>query len=242
METLLYGELVSWYRMVDPPRDHLDEAIVFRQALQRAVAPAPETLLELGSGAGHNAVHLKEHFRCTLSDVSESMLSLSRQLNPGCDHLQADMRSMRLGRTFDAVLAHDAICYMVSREDLRAAITTAFVHTRPGGAAIFAPDAYRETFRDCAELLSEDDGDRSLRGTMWSWDPDPGDETYNVDFAFLLRDGRELRAIHDRHTEGLFSRATWIDLLREVGFRVETMSRPIGEGEQDEIFLCLRPS
>src|SRR5581483_227708 len=129
MEPLLYGELVSWYRLVDPPRDHLDEAIVFRQAFERVVTPRPETLLELGSGAGHNALHLKEHFRCTLSDVSEPMLGLSRELNPTCEHVLGDMRTLRLNRTFDAVLVHDAIAYMTTRDDLRAALTTAFLHT-----------------------------------------------------------------------------------------------------------------
>jgi trans-aconitate methyltransferase len=240
MEPLLYGELVSWYRLVDPPRDHLDEAIVFRQAFERVVAPRPETLLELGSGAGHNALHLKEHFRCTLSDVSEPMLGLSRELNPTCEHVPGDMRTLRLNRTFDAVLVHDAIAYMTSRDDLRAALTTAFVHTRPGGAAIVAPDVYRETFHDVAEPLSEDDGARSLRATMWTWDPDPADDTCAVDFAFLLREGSAVRAVHDHHVEGLFSRQTWIDLLAEVGFRTETLPRPIGEGEHDEIFLCSR--
>ena len=112
-----------------------------------------ETLLELGSGAGHNAVHLKRRFRCTLSDVAPGMLDLSRELNPECEHVAGDMRTLRLGRTFDAVLVHDAIVYMTTRDDLRAAAATAFLHTRPGGAAIFAPDYVRETFAEQTELL-----------------------------------------------------------------------------------------
>jgi len=51
------------------------------------------TVLELGSGAGHNALHLKPHARCTLTDVSEEMLGLSRELNPECEHLLGDMRT-----------------------------------------------------------------------------------------------------------------------------------------------------
>jgi SAM-dependent methyltransferase len=241
MDPLLYGELVAWYRLVDPPEDHLDEAIVFSRAFERVIAPRPETLLELGSGAGHNALHLKEHFRCTLSDLSEPMLGLSRELNPTCEHVAGDMRTLRLGRVFDAVLVHDAITYMTSEDDLRAALTTAFVHTRPGGAAIFAPDAFKETFADHAELLSADDGGRSLRGVMWTWDPDSGDQTCAVDFAFLLREGASVRAVHDHHVEGLFSRLKWQELLTEVGYQTEVMPRPLGGGEHDEIFLGRRP-
>ena len=241
MQPLLYGELVSWYRLVDPPADHGDEAAVFRQAFARVIAPRPETLLELGAGAGHNALHLKQHLRCTLTDLAEPMLALSRALNPECEHLAGDMRTLRLGRTFDAVLVHDAVTYMTSEADLRAAAATAFVHTRPGGAAIFAPDATRETFRDSTELLAEQEGGRALRCMMWSWDPDPSDDTCAVEYAFLLRDGVAIRAVHDRHVEGLFAHATWLRILAEVGYEVALIDRPIAEGAVDQIFLCRRP-
>ena len=35
------------------------------------------------------------------------MLAISRGQNPGCEHLVADMRDARLGRTFDAVLVRE---------------------------------------------------------------------------------------------------------------------------------------
>lgn len=235
---LLYRELVDWYRLVDPPADHADEAAAYQAALERAASPPPETLLELGAGAGHNAFHLKRRFRCTLSDLSPEMSALSRELNPDCEHVLGDMRTLRLGRTFDAVLVHDAVMYMTSAADLRAAIETAFVHTRPGGAAVFAPDCTRDTFREQAILLESDEGTRSMRGIEWSWDPDPADETYAVEYAFLLRDGQEVRSVHDRHVEGLFSRATWVRLLEDAGFRVDMFPRPLDDDTHDEVFIC----
>lgn len=240
MKALIYDELVAWYRLLDPPADHREEADAFAAALDRVVAPAPRTLLELGSGAGHNASHLKARYECTLSDLSEPMLGLSRELNPGCEHVRGDMRTLRLGRTFDAVLVHDAIAYMTTQVDLKAAVETAFVHTRPGGAALFVPDCTRETFRDGAELIAEDDGRRALRCVQWSWDPDPRDDTYVVDYAFLLRDGGDVRAVHDRHVEGMFAGATWIEVLTAVGFRVELVERPLGDGAFDQVFLAVR--
>ena len=137
---LLYGELAGWYRLLDPYEDHRDEAASYQAALERGAMPSAATLLELGAGAGNNAFHLKRRFRCTLSDPSEGMRRLSRELNPECEHIAGDMRSLRLDRTFDAVLVHDAVMYMTTEEDLLAAARTAFDHTRPGGAAVFAPD------------------------------------------------------------------------------------------------------
>jgi hypothetical protein len=242
MNPLLYGELVPWYRLLDPPADHADEARAYREALERAV-PDAETLLELGSGGGHNALHLTARFRCTLSDISEPMLGLSRELLPACEHLLGDMRTIRIGRTFDTVLVHDAVMYMTTESDLRAAVHTAFLHTRPGGAAVFAPDALCETFHDATELIEGDAGPRSLRCIEWCWDPSPDDCTYITDYALLLRDERGVRAVHDRHVEGLFPEATWRRVLSEAGFEVETFGRPHDdEGNLDPCFICKRPA
>jgi hypothetical protein len=154
------------------------------------------------------------------------MLAVSRRLNPDCDHFAGDMRNVRLGCTFDAVFVHDAIVYMTNESDLHAALRTAFLHTRPGGVALFAPDTDRESFVESSDLHEGEAGTKSLRCLEWTWDPDPNDDTYVVDYAFLLRDGREVRAVHDRHEEGLFSKATWKRLLESAGFRAETAARP----------------
>jgi trans-aconitate methyltransferase len=240
MQPILYRELVPWYFLVDPPEDHEEEAGCYQEALERAASPRPETLLELGSGAGNNALHMKRRFRCTLTDLSPDMLALSRTQNPECEHLLGDMRTLRLERTFDVVLVHDAISYMLTEEDLLAAARTAFVHTRPGGAAVFAPDYFQETFEEVTEQMTADRGDRSLRGVAWVWDPQPEDSTYRVDYALLLRQGDTVKAVHDQHVEGLFPRETWYRVLAQAGFRVEPSQRPVGDGTFDEIFLCRR--
>ena len=240
MQPLIYSELVSWYRLLDPPADHEEEASCYEMAFERVVSVGPKTMLDLGAGAGNNAMHLKRRFRCTLADISEGMLALSRELNPECEHVRGDMRSLRLDRTFDAVLVHDAVTYMTTEGDLLLAAQTAFAHTRPGGAAIFTPDLVKETFHEDTEMLTADHGSRSLRGVAWTWDPDPTDDTMAVEYALLLRDGRNVKAVYDRHVEGLFARETWLRILRQVGYGVEPMPRPIGDGALDEVFLCRR--
>jgi hypothetical protein len=240
MKTLLYQELVAWYHLIDPVADHADEAALYAAAIERGTAPV-ETLLELGAGAGNNAAHWRGRYRCTLTDLSEAMLGLSRAQNPGCEHIQGDMRTLRLGRTFDAVFVHDAVMYMTTEEDLAAALRTAFVHTRPGGTAVIAPDVFQEGFRDTTEILSGDDEARSLRGVEWSWAPAGGGTTFFTDYALLLREGDEVRAVHDRHVEGVFPQATWRRLLEEAGYEVELSARPLEvDWASDVVFLCRR--
>ena len=96
----------------------------------------------LGSGGGHNACHLRTRFAMTLVDLSEAMLTVSRRLNPESAHQQGDMRAVRLGRTFDAILVHDAIDYITGEDNLRQVIETAFAHCRPGGMSRQIPLAH----------------------------------------------------------------------------------------------------
>jgi hypothetical protein len=73
------------------------------------------------------------------------------------------MRTVRLDHQFDAVFIHDAIVYMTTEADVRAAIETAFLHCRPGGAALFAPDHLRENFAEDTEHGGHDDDDEGRR-------------------------------------------------------------------------------
>ena len=115
----LYSELAPWYHLLTAPEDYAEEAEFYRNAIFSASDTSPETLLELGSGGGNNASHLKAHFQLTLVDLSPKMLKISQQLNPECEHIQGDMREIRLDRLFDAVFIHDAIMYMSSEADLQ---------------------------------------------------------------------------------------------------------------------------
>ncbi len=239
---LLYDELADWYHLLTDPADYADEAAAYRDLLRPAAPRGRPTLLDLGAGGGGNAWHLKRDFDCTLTDLSPAMLAQSRRVNPECEHAAGDMRTLRLGRAFDAVLVHDAVMYLTDEADLARAMETAFVHLRPGGAAVFAPDFLRETFAPSTTTGGGDRDGRGLRYLAWCWDPDPADDTFVTDYAYLLRDGDAVRAVHDRHLEGLFPRATWLRLLAAAGFTVRPATRPNDDGALDEIFLALRPA
>jgi SAM-dependent methyltransferase len=235
----LYNELAEWWPLFSAPADYAEEAAFFARVLSEACSPSPRAVLELGSGGGNNALYLKSRFEMTLVDLSPQMLAVSRKLNPECEHHEGDMRTVNLGRTFDAVFIHDAIMYMTSEADLIAAMRNAYRHCRVGGVALFVPDCVRETFVAETKHGGHDGEDgRSLRYLMWTVDPDPADTTYRTDFAILLRDKRgDTRVVHDSHVEGVFPRAEWMRLLREAGFEPRTL---MDEWDR-EIFVAKRP-
>jgi SAM-dependent methyltransferase len=236
----LYDELAEWWPFFSAPADYEEEAEFFARVLNDSCEPAPRTVLELGSGGGNNALYLKSKFEMTLVDLSPQMLAISRVLNPECEHREGDMRSVNLGRTFDAVFVHDAIAYMTSADDLGAAIRTAYRHCRAGGAALFVPDCLQETFvAETRHGGHDGDDGRGLRYLMWSVDPDPTDTTYRTDFAIVLREpSGEARVVHDSHIEGIFPRAEWMRLLRDAGFEPRTLT----DQWNREVFVARRPA
>jgi len=225
-----YTELAEWWPLFSPPSHYVEEAQDLLPTLRAAPDARPATALELGAGGGSLAFHLKQHITLTLSDVSSRMLANSRTVNPECEHVVGDMRSLDLGRTFDLIFIHDAIMYATDEESVRATLRTAAHHCRPGGGIVVVPDCVRETFEPETSHGGEDGPDgRGLRYLQWSWDPDPDDTTYEVIYAFLLRqtDG-SVRVEPDRHVEGLFPRAAWLAWLREAGFKATTRIDPWG--------------
>jgi SAM-dependent methyltransferase len=240
----MYEELASWWPLLSSPADYEEEAAFYGKTLAEACDRPPRTVLELGSGGGNNASHLKARFEMVLVEPAAGMLAVSRALNPDCEHVAGDMRTVRLDRQFDAVFVHDAVMYMITEADLRKAIATAFLHCRPGGAALFVPDCVRETFHPSTDHGGHDGETSGLRYLEWTWDPDPSDSTYVVDYAYLLRtpDGA-MRVEHDRHVEGLFAREDWLRLLSDAG--CEQRMVPFDHSELEpgsyEVFVAKRP-
>ncbi len=238
-----YGELAVWWPLVSPPEEYAEEAAFVGTLLDSATIPVRE-VLELGSGGGHVASHLSGRFAMTLVDLSDAMLDLSRRLNPGCEHREGDMRTIRLDRAFDAVVVHDAVDYMVTEADLRRVIETAFAHCRPGGVAVFVPDATAESFEAGADHGGTDGADgRGVRYLEWAWDPDPEDSWTVTEYAFLLRevDG-SIRVLHETHRTGLHGREVWLRLLAGAGFEPEAVAEETAdEREPRELFVGRRP-
>jgi len=240
----LYRELADWWPILSAPEDYAKEAEWYRDAILSASKRDVHTLLELGSGGGNNASHLKKHFEMTLVDLSPGMLAVSRKLNQECEHVQGDMRSVRLGRQFDAVFIHDAIAYMTTEDDLRSAIQTAYEHCAPGGVALFTPDDTKETFKPRTEHGGHDRGPRSLRYLSWDWDPEPTDTTTNYLMVYVLRsDDDQIQLIEDMHICGLFAKKEWLRIMTEVGFQPTSLPFEHSEIEPgtSTVFLGLKP-
>jgi SAM-dependent methyltransferase len=215
----LYQDLADWWPVISPVGDYAADAAALGRAFASAARPVRE-VLDLGCGGGHIGWHLKARFELTLADISADMLAVSRRLNPECEHVQGDMRTMRLGREFDAVLVHDAVDYITGEAELVQVARTAFAHCRPGGVAVFAPDHSADTFRPGAYGGGgADQSGRRASFTERTSDPDPADEWIVADYVFTLRtaDNRE-QVVRESHRLSAFRYATWQRVLASAGF------------------------
>lgn len=219
---LLYTTLAPWYPLLTPLEDYVEEGATFRKMLLDALGERPAgrrwSLLELGAGAGHNAHYLQDDFDLCLTDLAPEMLALAAKNCPDARIEAGDMRTLRLGQTFDAVFVHDAVSYLRGEADLAAMIATAAVHLRPGGVLLIAPDYVTESFEQEYEEDSSEDGDRSLRYHAWV---NPADDAgYSVDYVFITKEGAAPPVVYqERHLEGLYPRATWERALSQAGFQ-----------------------
>lgn len=228
MKPRLYHEFAHLWRLLTPPEDYASEVQIIRSLLEDELGPSPRhsrrRILELGGGGGHSLSHLSRHFDAETVDWSEPMTQQSQALNPTVGHHVGDMREIRLGRTFDAVLAYDAIDYLTTRQDLRAAFDTAAAHLDRNGIFIAAPTYVKDTFIN-HQIAHDQHSDNGIELACVSYvhaSLSEMDDTCELVLLLLIREFDDrLRIEEDRHTCGLFDRNTWLELLQDSGFEAD---------------------
>ena len=221
--------------IISPPEEYGSEAAFFgdviNEKLGKNLGPERHRLLELGVGGGHNMSHLTRDFECVGVDLSPYMVALSQGLNPGVEHYVGDMRTIRLGQTFDVVLVHDAASYLLTEEDLKETFETAACHLRPKGVLMVAPDWVEETFPDgWVYTWDRRRHDITVKIEEVMLDPDPTDTQVESTYTYTITKDGETTVEIDTHVTGLFAINTWTRLMEEAGFSVELRPLPPNEG------------
>ncbi len=242
----LYTDLTWLWPIISPPEDYVEEAEIFAAVIREHSKIPARALLHLGSGGGHVDWRLKREFGITGVDLSPGMVGLARELNPEATYLVDDMRSVRLGRRFDAVFIDDAIVYMVDESDLAAVFRTAFEHLEPGGVMLTYAEAQPATFEQNKTTVSKrGKGDVEVVFIENNYDPDPTDTWFETMLMYLIRrGGGELVVETDLHRCCIYPPATWRKNLEASGFEVSEVRfehSDFEEGEYHPMFACRRP-
>lgn len=214
---LLYDSLAAYWPVFSPPDEYVEEVETFRRRFIRHGVADGASVLHLGSGGGSIDFHLKRWYRVVGVDISPGMIEQARRLNPEVEYVQGDIRDVRLDRTFDVVLVHDAIAYMTSVGELEAAYDTAARHLSPGGLLVTIPEELKER----VPALQPSVEARRVGGTELHMtthhDPDPDDDWFENVYVFLIREGDDLRVEVDRHRVGAFELHDFLGAIRKAG-------------------------
>ncbi len=127
---VFYGDLAPWWPLISAPDEYVEEA-AFAAELLAAAEPPTRTVLELGSGGGSNAFHLKTEFDLTLVDLSPEMVARCRA--KGLEAYERDF--LHLGfepASFDAVYAMNCLLH-VPNADLPEVLRAVRTVLKPGG-------------------------------------------------------------------------------------------------------------
>lgn len=220
---LAYNDLAWTEDWLANPADYEDEVAVYVQLIQQYAASPPQTLLHLGSGAGGLDHGFKQHFTVTGVDLSAGMLAKARATHPEIEYLEGDMRTLRLGRQFDAVVIPDSIDYMATLEDLQRAIATAVAHLKPEGVLLVVGKPQERFQNNNFAYTGERQGIHiTLLENNYITPHRPN--TYEATLIYLIRRGEELTMHSDHHVLGLFPQATWEQVFREAGLTLHQHS------------------
>jgi SAM-dependent methyltransferase len=128
------GSYEAFARFYDPVQGDRAEALPF----VRPHLAGAKTVLELACGTGSILAQLRGEYEVVGVDLSPQMLAIAREKLPGVELVEGDMTSVRLGRTFDAVLClYDSINHLLRFDDWLRLFDTAGAHLGPGGSFVF---------------------------------------------------------------------------------------------------------
>jgi SAM-dependent methyltransferase len=154
----VFARYAGYYDLLYRDKDYLGE-VDFVSSLLSQHVPGCRTICDLGCGTGKHAVLLAEMgYAVHGIDLSVEMLEIAQARvaslpagSPGRLRFSAgDVRTCRLGSTFDAALAlFHVVSYQATNEDLIGMFKNAAVHLREGGVFIcdywYGPAVLSET-------------------------------------------------------------------------------------------------
>lgn len=135
----VFSAYSAYYDLLYQDKDYDGECRYVIDSLSKAIGKKPTSLLELGCGTGKHAKLFHDRgLKVTGVDLSTTMIEQAKHRVPEASFTEGDVRSIRIGQTFDAVasLFHVA-SYQTTNDDINAYLQTAAHHLNTGGVFLF---------------------------------------------------------------------------------------------------------
>jgi SAM-dependent methyltransferase len=184
-------------------KDYEAECDLIEAAFARFGDGAVRTILDIGCGTGGHALPLARRGHA-LTGVDQSPQMLARAAEKAAEAgvelelVEGDMRTVRTGATYDAVIVMFAVMgYQRTNDDVRQALRTVREHLRPGGLVVFdvwhGPGVIASPPGSGERTIDTPDGPlrRIVEGEL-----DVPAHQCTVRYRMVAADGREERETH----------------------------------------------
>ena len=208
-ETDVFGAYADFYDALYSDKDYESEVGFVVDVFAEHGVPEGASVLDLGCGTGGHAVPLaRRGYAVTGVDRSPEMVALAvekaQRESLGARFEVGDIRTLRLDRTFDAVISMFAvISYQLTNEDLAATFQTVAAHLEPGGLFVFdvwfGPAVLSERPESRSKTVHTAEGDTVTRRATPVLDVVA--QTVRVDYEIVReRDGVVIETARESHT------------------------------------------
>jgi SAM-dependent methyltransferase len=215
-------------------KSYADESATLLRTVRERAAHA-ESLLDVGCGTGLHLQYLREELRVEGLEPHPRLRAIARERLDDVPVHDGDMRTFDLDRRFDVVTClFSAIGYMLTIDDLHAAIARMAAHLSPGGVLVVEPWFHAEAWID-GLVIAESATTENVAITRLSHSRRDGDVSH-FDFYWTVGRGPTLDGLADGttpaghgsveqwlepHRLALWSDGQYRDAFTQAGLAVE---------------------
>lgn len=204
-------------------KDYGAEAADLRGIIH-AANPNAHTLLDVACGTGAHLAELRRWYTVEGVDLSPAMLAVAKTRLPGVPLQIADMRTLDLGKSFDAVIClFSSIGYVNDPAEMRSTIGRLAAHVAPGGVLILdgwiRPEEWRDDFRGDPDIAHDDE----VMVVRLSFTQRKGNVT-ELDMHHLMRTGAGIEHFSEFHRLGLTPTEDYVSAVDNAGLSARVIA------------------
>ncbi len=164
------------------------------------------TVLDLGCGTARDLAQLATTHHCVGVDLQPALIDYARQLYSDLDLHVGDLRTVRMGTTFDTITClGNTLAYLHHNDDIQAAFTTFAAHAHPGTLLIIVTQIAPNTTSTPRPSRIDAAGIHAHVTTEHNWDPrtqiSTVHRTWQLDNGTTEHDLLERRVLFPRELE-----------------------------------------
>lgn len=236
---LMFHRLAPYYDDLVGQKDYPSEVRTLESLARRWVRSGGRSWLDVACGTGRHLSFLRRHYTVRGVDLSPEMLRVAKRRLPGVRLGIGDMRSFRLGETFDVISClYSAIGHLETERDVRTTFENFARHLTPGGIAIVEPWIDPVDFRSgYVHLLTH--SSPSVTVVRMAFSSRRGRRSA-IHYHYLIgRSGRRVEHFEEVDRGLLVPRRRLVQLMRSAGLKAWFLTNGLPSGRG--LLLGLKP-